>query len=86
MRRLFGLYVFIAIVLGMGMVFPENYYVSVVGATAFFHIILAVALNLFMGLAGQISLGHAAFFGIGAYTSAILTTRFGFDPFPAMMA
>ena len=86
MRRLFGLYAFIAVMLGMGMAFPENYYVSVVGTTAFFHIILAVALNLFMGFAGQISLGHAAFFGIGAYTSAILTTRFGFDPLPAMTA
>ncbi len=36
---------------------------------------LAVALNLLMGYAGQISLGHAAFFGIGAYMSAILTIR-----------
>ena len=35
--------------------------------------ILAVSLNFVMGFAGQISLGHAGFFGIGAYTSAILT-------------
>lgn len=45
---------------------------------------LAVALNLLMGYAGQISLGHAAFFGLGAYVSGILTTRFGFDPWPAL--
>ncbi|MGB4207931.1 MAG: hypothetical protein WBJ43_08095, partial [Smithellaceae bacterium] len=31
------------------------------------HTMLAVALNLLMGYAGQISLGHAAFFGMGAY-------------------
>ena len=37
--------------------------------------ILALGLNLLMGYAGQISLGHAAFFGLGAYTSAILTVR-----------
>lgn len=37
--------------------------------------LLAIGLNLLMGYAGQISLGHAAFFGMGAYTSAILTTR-----------
>ncbi|MEN6356730.1 MAG: branched-chain amino acid ABC transporter permease [Armatimonadota bacterium] len=37
--------------------------------------LLAIGLNLLMGYAGQISLGHAAFFGIGAYTSAILTVR-----------
>lgn len=36
---------------------------------------LAVALNLLMGYAGQVSLGNAAFFGIGAYTSAILSVR-----------
>lgn len=43
--------------------------------------ILALGLSLFLGYAGQISLGHAAFFGIGAYTTAILTTRYGISPF-----
>jgi branched-chain amino acid transport system permease protein len=36
--------------------------------------IIVVGLNLLMGYAGQISLGQAAFYGLGAYTSAILTT------------
>lgn len=40
-----------------------------------FYIVLTLSLNLLMGFAGQISFAHAAFFGIGAYTSAILTTR-----------
>jgi len=35
--------------------------------------ILALSLNLLLGYTGQLSLGHAAFFGIGAYTSALLT-------------
>ena len=39
-------------------------------------IILGIGLNLLTGYAGQISIGHAAFYGIGAYTSAIVTTRF----------
>jgi branched-chain amino acid transport system permease protein len=47
--------------------------------------ILALGLSLFLGYAGQISLGHAAFFGIGAYTTAILTTRYGFPPFLAFL-
>ena len=38
-------------------------------------IVAAVGLNILTGFAGQISLGHAAFVGIGAYTSAILATR-----------
>ncbi len=46
--------------------------------------ILAVGLNLLMGYAGQVSLGHAAFYGIGAYTSAILTTRTGISPWIAI--
>jgi ABC-type branched-subunit amino acid transport system ATPase component/ABC-type branched-subunit amino acid transport system permease subunit len=37
--------------------------------------ILALSLNLLLGYTGQLSLGHAAFFGIGAYTSALLALR-----------
>ncbi|MEW5912837.1 MAG: branched-chain amino acid ABC transporter permease [Thermodesulfobacteriota bacterium] len=40
-------------------------------------IVAAVGLNILTGAAGQISLGHAAFAGIGAYTAAILVTRLG---------
>ena len=39
--------------------------------------IVLVGLNLLMGYAGQVSLGHAAFYGLGAYASAILTVRAG---------
>jgi len=45
--------------------------------------ILALGLSLFLGYTGQISLGHAAFFGAGAYTTALLTTRQGF---PSLLA
>ena len=37
------------------------------------YVIAVLGLNLFIGYAGQISLGHAAFFGLGAYGCAILT-------------
>lgn len=39
--------------------------------------VLALSLALIVGIAGQVSLGHAAFYGVGAYTAAICTTRFG---------
>lgn len=42
--------------------------------------ILTMGLCLLMGYAGQISLGHAAFYGIGAYSSGILTTQYSFPP------
>lgn len=48
--------------------------------------LITIGLSLLMGYAGQISLGHAAFFGIGAYASGILTTRFGFDPWAGLLA
>lgn len=38
--------------------------------------IVAIGLNILMGYAGQISVGHTGFFAIGAYTSAILTLRY----------
>jgi len=44
------------------------------------HTILTVGLCLLMGYAGQVSLGHAAFYGLGAYASAIATTRFQLSP------
>lgn len=49
------------------------------------HTMLAVALNLLLGYAGQISLGHAAFFGLGAYLSAVLTTTYGWNPWLTML-
>ena len=44
-------------------------------------VILTLSLNLIIGFTGQVSLGHAAFFGIGAYTSAILLIKCS-APFP----
>jgi branched-chain amino acid transport system permease protein len=46
--------------------------------------VVVLGLNLFIGYAGQISLGHAAFFGLGAYGSAVLTTAGGVPPWAAM--
>ena len=48
------------------------------------NVVVVLGLNLFIGYAGQISLGHAAFFGLGAYGSAILSTAYGMPPWIAM--
>jgi len=47
---------------------------------------LGVAWNLIGGYAGQVSLGHAAFYGIGAYTSTLLLLKFGINPWLGMFA
>ncbi|MEK7879423.1 MAG: branched-chain amino acid ABC transporter permease [candidate division NC10 bacterium] len=46
--------------------------------------IAAMGLTLLMGYAGQVSLGQAAFFGLGAYTSGVLTATYGVNPWVAM--
>lgn len=47
--------------------------------------IVTVGLCLLMGYTGQVSLGQAAFFGIGAYVSAILSKTYGVNPWLAML-
>lgn len=44
------------------------------------HALPALGLALLMGFTGQISLGHAAFYGLGAYGSALLTLKLGVNP------
>lgn len=47
--------------------------------------LITLGLSLLMGYAGQISLGHAAFFGIGAYVSGVLSTQFDCNPWLGML-
>lgn len=46
---------------------------------------MAVGWNILSGYCGQISLGHASFFGIGAYTSTLLLQKLGFSPWLGMI-
>jgi ABC-type branched-subunit amino acid transport system permease subunit len=51
--------------------FADNY-IRYVMTRLFIYVLVALGLNLLTGYAGQVSLGHAAFFAIGAYTAAVL--------------
>jgi branched-chain amino acid transport system permease protein len=74
-----------AIVLVLPFVVPSTFYLRI--ATLTFIFALAVlGLNLLMGFAGQISLGHAGFFGIGAYAVAIGPTHLGVPSWAALLA
>ena len=64
----------------------RNSYYYDVAILAALNAIVCVGLNLLIGYAGQISLGHAGFFGLGAYASAILTARYGWPAAAAMPA
>lgn len=83
MRRHVGYLVFAVIIMTIPIYLNDSYYLSVLAfmGTRF---MMALGLSLLLGLAGQVSLGQAAFVGIGAYGSAILTTKLGFDPWLAM--
>jgi branched-chain amino acid transport system permease protein len=63
----------------------DPYYLHIVIMAGIFGV-LALSLNLLLGYTGQLSLGHAAFFGIGAYTSALLTLKREWSFWPALIA
>ena len=64
----------IAILFGI-IPFISSAYILYVLNTVGIYAIAAIGLNLLIGYTGQISLGHGAFFGVGAYTAAILASR-----------
>ncbi|MBI2953871.1 MAG: branched-chain amino acid ABC transporter permease [Chloroflexi bacterium] len=62
-----------------------SFIVSLMVLVAIFAII-AMGFDILAGYAGQVSLGQAAFMGLGGYSTAYLTARLGFEPILAMMA
>jgi len=64
------------IALLLPLVFPSAYYFRI-GALVFIFALAVAGLNLLMGFAGQVSLGHAGFLGIGAYAAAIGPAHLG---------
>src|ERR1041385_5943480 len=57
------------------------------GARILIYILLALSLDLILGFAGSVTLGHSAFFGLGAYTAGVLGAKFRVtDPFLQMIA
>jgi branched-chain amino acid transport system permease protein len=83
LRRHAGYLVAAVVIMTIPAYLGNTYYLSVLAfmGTRF---MMALGLSLLVGQAGQISLGQAAFVGIGAYGAAILTTRLGLDPWSAM--
>jgi branched-chain amino acid transport system permease protein len=56
-----------------------------IAALVFIFALAVLGLNLLMGFAGQVSLGHAGFFGIGAYAVAVGPTHLGIPPWAALI-
>lgn len=69
----------IAVAVAMLIYLPmkANMYVTEVMTNVWFYVVMCLGLNIIVGFAGLLSLGYAAFFAVGAYTSGILILRYG---------
>jgi len=65
-------------------ILADDYTVSLAALLVVYAIVL-LGLDLLRGYTGMISLGHAAFMGIGAYSTALLTTKYGWSPLAALL-
>ncbi|MFW6080590.1 MAG: branched-chain amino acid ABC transporter permease [Desulfosalsimonas sp.] len=77
--------VFLIAVIVLGVAIDNSYYLQMLIFIGL-NTLLALSLNMLMGYAGQISLGHAAFYGIGAYVTAVLTATYQVPPLLALPA
>ena len=80
--------VWLCVLAAIALVFPlvSNAFAIDIGIRVLLFAFIGVAWNLMGGYAKQLSLGHAAFFGLGAYTSTILLIRFEISPWVGMLA
>jgi branched-chain amino acid transport system permease protein len=78
-------YVLIIIFVAILPLFLNDYYRDIMTLTGMY-IVLALGLNIVVGQAGLLNLGYVAFYAIGAYTYAILSTTFGLSFWPGLLA
>ena len=69
----------LALAMAFPFVFPSSFMVNF-GVMALFYAFIGQSWNISGGFAGQLSFGHVAFFGVGAYASTIMQLRFGWSP------
>ena len=75
----------LAVAIAFPFVFPSNFMVNF-GVLALFYAFIGQSWNISGGFAGQLSFGHVAFFGVGAYASTIVQMRFGLSPWLGLPA
>jgi branched-chain amino acid transport system permease protein len=74
-RRLLAGYAVAAVLLALAPRYLDAYQVDVLNSVGLYALV-ALSLNVILGDAGLFNMGHAAFYAVGAYTTAILSTRF----------
>ena len=73
-----------AVALLLPIVFSDNRYVVDTATTVLIYVMLGWGLNVVVGLAGLLDLGHVAFYAVGAYAYALLSTQFGWGFWAAL--
>jgi branched-chain amino acid transport system permease protein len=83
----------IGLLLGFALVYPQIFgrYEQDVAINVLIYVCLGLGLNIVIGLAGMLDLGYIAFYGVGAYSYALLNTSYGISfwfslPFAAILA
>jgi branched-chain amino acid transport system permease protein len=85
-KRMLAVGLLVAVVLAFYPLLVSNRFFLHLSIMVLLYALLGMNWNLLGGYTGQISFGHAAFFGTGAYTSTILLLRFGISPWLGMLA
>jgi branched-chain amino acid transport system permease protein len=87
------IWVWVLGLLVLALIYPQvtNRYAQDVAVNVLIYVCLGLGLNIVVGLAGMLDLGYIAFYGVGAYTYALLNTHFGISfwvtlPFAGMLA
>ena len=79
-NQLLKILILAAIIIVIPILTPNMYIMQIINMICIY-IILGTGINVLTGFTGQLSLGQAAFFGIGAYTAALMNTRGGMQFF-----
>jgi branched-chain amino acid transport system permease protein len=79
-----GFLLFSAVLAVLPLLLTNDYYLNVLIFIGI-HSIIAIGLDLLLGYTGQISLGHAAFFGLGAYITGVLSAKASWSPIAGLV-
>lgn len=83
--NLFFIILFTTLLVFTGVKIENEYYLGV-AVLLLIHAVNATAMNILLGYTGIISMGQAAFFGLGAYTASVLSVTYGINPILTLFA
>ena len=75
----------IAVIIVLPLIFNDTYWRTNLTVCAI-NVLLAIGLDFILGYAGQLNLGHSAFYGLGAYVSTLLIVKLGIPFWAAFVA